>query len=309
MELRQLRTFVAVAGAGTVTDAANVLNLAPSSVSEQIRALERSLEARLFDRAANGMRLTDAGGRLLPWATRLLEQAERARREVSRRSEPIRLGALETLAGTHVPAVLGRLARQHPDVELRVVPSASRQDLLGRVETGDLDACLLLDTGAELGDLGFPVPDHGLEFIDVEPVRLVLVAAPGHPLNDGAPVDGDRLGRHRLLATSPGCSFWMAADRAFGPGTDRTALGSIAVVKAWAAQGLGPALLPEFAVVGELGDATLAALPVITPLAELSVRLVWKAGRDAEPELKNVLYAACGGPGSRPFVRPDKGTA
>lgn len=55
MELRQLRTFEAVVARRTVTAAAVALGLAPSSVSEQIRTLEKSLGVALFDRAPRGM--------------------------------------------------------------------------------------------------------------------------------------------------------------------------------------------------------------------------------------------------------------
>lgn len=118
MELRQLRVFEAVVAHRTVTGAAVALGLAPSSVSEQIRTLERSLDTELFERAPRGMTLTSAGERLLPWSRRLLDQAEQARREVVAARARLRLGALETIAATHVPAVLARLAERRPDLEI-----------------------------------------------------------------------------------------------------------------------------------------------------------------------------------------------
>jgi DNA-binding transcriptional LysR family regulator len=108
MELHQLRTFEAVVRHRTVTDAAVALDRAPSSVSAQIRALERSLGVTLFERTAKGMRLTGAGERMLLWARRLLDQAERARDEVAGSPRQVRLGALETIAATYVPRVLAR---------------------------------------------------------------------------------------------------------------------------------------------------------------------------------------------------------
>jgi DNA-binding transcriptional LysR family regulator len=74
-KLRQLRTFEAVVRHRTVTDAAVALTMAPSSVSEQIRTLEKSLGVALFERTPMGIRLTGAGERLLSWARRLLDQA------------------------------------------------------------------------------------------------------------------------------------------------------------------------------------------------------------------------------------------
>jgi DNA-binding transcriptional LysR family regulator len=192
MELRQLRTFEAVARHRTVTDAANALGMAPSSVSGQVRTLERSLGVALFDRTARGMRITGAGERLLGWTRRLLDQAEQARREVTGHGPDLRLGALETIAATHVPGVLARLAERRPGVRVEVRPAASRDDLLAGVTAGRLEAALLLDTGEVLGDLGFPAPP--LSFVDVDTVPLTLVA-PRSPARRAAARDPRRSGR------------------------------------------------------------------------------------------------------------------
>ncbi|GAA2266798.1 LysR family transcriptional regulator [Nonomuraea roseoviolacea subsp. roseoviolacea] len=291
VELRQLRTFEAVVRHRTVTDAANALDLAPSSVSEQIRVLEKSLGVALFDRTPRGMVLTGAGRRLQGWARRLLDQAEQARREVAGQPEDVRLGALETIVAACVPRVLARLAERRPGLRVEVLPSVSRDDLLADVIAGRLEAALLLDTGEALGGLGFAPPPAPLTFLDVDSVPLVLVAAPGHPLLGRSEVSPDDLAGERLLVNAPSCSFLMAADRLIGPGPERLQVGGVQVMRAWAEQGLGIALLPGFAVSAALGAGTLARLAF--PAPGLSLRLVWHADREATlPGLRDVLYAA-----------------
>jgi DNA-binding transcriptional LysR family regulator len=290
MELRQLRIFEAVAHHTTVTDAAVALDLAPSSVSAQIRSLEKSLGVALFERTARGMRLTPPGERLLGWARRLLDQAEQARREVTGQRHELRLGALETIAAAFVPRVLARLAERRPGVRVEVRPSASRDDLLADVTAGRLEAALLLDTGQALGDLGFPPPAAPLTFLDVDAVGLALVAAPGHPLLGRSDLVPEDLVAERLLVNVPNCSFSMAADLIIGSGPGRVWAGGVPVMRAWAEQGLGVALLPEFAVSGALASGTLTRLDLPTP--DLSLRLVWRGDRENLPGLREVLYAA-----------------
>ncbi|WP_345406899.1 LysR family transcriptional regulator [Nonomuraea salmonea] len=287
MELRQLRIFEAVVRHRTVTDAAVALDLAPSSVSAQIRALERSLGVDLFARTTKGMRLTPQGERLLTWSRRLLDQAEQARREVRGEAERLRLGALETIAATHAPRVLTTLTGRRPGLRVDVLPSMRRDDLLADVATGRLEAALLLDTGDTLGDLGFTAPP--LSFLDIDTVPLVLVAAPGHRLH-GRPAPAlSELSGERLLVNVPTCSFHLAADRAFGPAMERVQAGGVQVMRAWAEQGLGIALLPEFAVSAALRAGTLVRLDVAVP--DLGLRLVWRGDRESLPGLRDLLYA------------------
>jgi DNA-binding transcriptional LysR family regulator len=290
MELRQLRTFKAVVAHGTVTDAAAALGLAPSSVSEQIRTLERSLGVALFDRGPKGMRLTRAGERMLAWTPRLLDQAEQARQEVAGTREALRLGALETIAATHVPGVLARLAERRPDLEVEVRSDVARDRLLHAVATGELEAALLLDTGGAVGDLGFSPPSAPLDFVDVEPVPLALVAAPEHPLSGMPRISRHDLRGQKLLVNVPVCSFWLAGERLLGSDVERVRAGSVAVMRAWAEQGLGMTLLPRFAVSDQLASGSLVRLDIEVP--DLSLRLVWRADRESLPGVREVLYAA-----------------
>ncbi|MFE9426563.1 LysR family transcriptional regulator [Kitasatospora sp. NPDC006697] len=293
MELRQLRTFEAVVAHRTVTDAAVALGLAPSSVSEQIRSLERDLDTVLFDRAPRGMSLTAAGRRLLPWARRLLDQAEQARREVREARPELRLGALETIAATHAPAILARLAERRPDLDVSLHTEGARDVLLGGVASGELAAALLLDTAGPLGELGFALPPAPLDHLDLERVPLVLVAQPGHPLATGGPVRTEQLAGERLLVNTPACSFHLAGRRLFGDSVERVRSGGVAVVRACVKRGLGLGLLPEFAVQEDLAEGSLVRLPPATAVPpELLLRLVWRTDREALPGLRDVLYAA-----------------
>ncbi|MDQ0380023.1 LysR family transcriptional regulator [Amycolatopsis thermophila] len=273
MELRQLRAFVAVASVGTVTGAAERLGLSPATVSEHVRSLEASLGLVLFERKPNGMVLGERGRLLLPEARRLLDQAESIRRLVSDERTRFAVGALETLVATRLPAVVARLGDRRPDLDL-AVRSLMRQPLLQAVADGELDAGLLLDTGSALGTLGFDGGD--LSFVDIETVRLFLVSKPG------------RTGDDVLLVTPDGCSFRMAADRLLGAHGRRLEFDSVSTIRAWVTQGLGIALLPDFAVASDLADGTLVSLPMADS-AELALRVVWRT--DREDDLRDVLYA------------------
>ncbi|MGZ2362125.1 LysR family transcriptional regulator [Streptomyces sp. 372A] len=293
MDLRQLATFEAVLRHRTVTDAAVALGLAPSSVSQQIRTLEASLGVALFARGPRGMEPTDAGERLRGWARTLLDTAERAAREVRGEPARLRLGALETLAGSHVPLVLARLAARRPDLAVDVRSDRTRQGLFTDVADGRLDAALLLDVGDAIGGLGFPAPAGPLAFLDLDPVPLALVAAPDHPLAGRPALSPADLDDRPLLVNVPECSFWLAGHHVLGTGPRRVRAGGVPVMRAWAEHGLGMTLLPHFAVADSLRAGTL--VPLALPVPDLSLRLVWHRDRETDPELRDVLYAAAAG--------------
>src|SRR5215207_4775513 len=97
MNLRFLRTFVAIADSGGFARAANRLNLTQSAASRQIHALEIELGVRLFDRIGRSTKLTSEGEDLLVRSRRLLSEAEalgeRARALTSGQTGVLRIGA------------------------------------------------------------------------------------------------------------------------------------------------------------------------------------------------------------------------
>ena len=73
MDLNQLKSFVAVAHQGNLTQAAEALHLSQPAVSAQIKAIEKNLNVVLFERNAQGMTLTRSGAAFLPQAEALLQ--------------------------------------------------------------------------------------------------------------------------------------------------------------------------------------------------------------------------------------------
>ncbi|MDE5706337.1 LysR substrate-binding domain-containing protein [Muribaculum sp.] len=83
MELRQLRYFVKTAETLSFSDAARALNLAQSTLSQQIKQLEDELKVQLFERSSHSMNLTECGSELLPLAIRTLHDAETCRDRIN----------------------------------------------------------------------------------------------------------------------------------------------------------------------------------------------------------------------------------
>ncbi|MGW0086297.1 LysR family transcriptional regulator [Streptomyces sp. NPDC003393] len=135
MELRQLRYFLAVAEELNFGRAASRLLIAGPSLSQQIKALERDLGVRLFDRDRRSVSLTPAGAALLPRTRALVDSADELRSLAARiaGSEPVRLGHVSWLP-PDLTARTSAVARVH--VDAWVAPSHTQA---ARVADGSLD--------------------------------------------------------------------------------------------------------------------------------------------------------------------------
>jgi DNA-binding transcriptional LysR family regulator len=124
MELRQVRYFVAVAEEGNFGRAAEKLRIAQSGISQQIKALERSLGAELVDRSSRPIRLTPAGEAFLEEARLMLELADRAREQVQvvarQRRTVVNVGASAFGHPPAVDALLDAARKQLTDIDLQI---------------------------------------------------------------------------------------------------------------------------------------------------------------------------------------------
>lgn len=172
-ELRQLRTFVALAEELHFTRAAERLNLAQQSLSAQIRKLEERLGVELFERTTRRVELTDAGRTLLSHAMPLLASATRAWEEVARagsgESGVLSVSYAPTAREEVLPRILEEVHRRHPHLKVKSCETWWGRDAV----TSDL---------ADIAIVRGPIPpDLDLEGTTLMESRLGLVLGSGHP--------------------------------------------------------------------------------------------------------------------------------
>lgn len=120
-----LRIFLAVARAESLSAAGRVLRLDPATVGRRVARLEEAMAARLFARSAQGYALTEEGQRLLAHAIRA-EQAvaaasEEVRGDPGRLSGQVRIGAPDGVANFLLPQVTARICDDNPGLEVQII--------------------------------------------------------------------------------------------------------------------------------------------------------------------------------------------
>jgi DNA-binding transcriptional LysR family regulator len=256
LDLRELKTFQAVAAEKSFTRAANGLNYAQSSVTAQIQSLEGEVGVPLFDRLGRQVELTLAGRQLLTYADRLLSLADEARRAVREDGEKtgvLTVLAPETLLAYRLPELMRRFQSEYPGIHLSL--SASESCGTG----GDIEPSV--DVAFSL-DVPLRAPHLIVQTLRVEPI--VLVVAAGHPLAGKKRVKAKEIGAEQVLVNERACSYRALFERALRaegvPVARSLELLSVEAIKQCALASLGVAVLPEVVVHRELQQGTLVAV-------------------------------------------------
>jgi len=145
MDIRFLRTLIAVADQGSFAAAANAVGISPSAVSMQIKALEDYLAAEIFDRTHRPPTLNTKGLTLLPTARKIVNLHDNLRDVAASSNEwsgRLRVGVIPTALSSFVPAALAGLNVAHPLIETQIV-TGMNTPLFQLLKSAELDAAVI----------------------------------------------------------------------------------------------------------------------------------------------------------------------
>lgn len=290
MELDELRIFRAVVDEGGVTAAARSLHRVQSNVTTRVRQMERALGVELFRREGRALQLTPAGRRLYEYADRLLTLAAEARAAVVKEpvADRLRLGAMESVAATRLPAILAGFQRRHPQVQVELATATWRRLVTG-LQEGQHDLVLVGEAADERLFVDTPLWQE----------ELMLVADAAQA---GARTAREVRGR-ALLTFASGCAYrarleqWLTAMRIVPPRV--LEFSSYHGILAGAAGGGGVAAVPRSVLERYSERRSLSVHSLPARYARLTVRLLAPRERPhAAAELfARYLGEHCGGKG------------
>ena len=289
MDLRQLRSLVALAEERHFTRAAERMHVAQPALSQQIRRLEDELGLPLVDRTTRRVALTEAGELLVERARRALHEVDAARAELAElagvRGGRVVIGAMQSLGPFDLSILLAAFHARYPEVELTVQEEVS-DALLGMLRGDAVDVAFLSLTAGATHD------ERARQTLLSEP--LVLLVGAEHPLARRRRVRLAELADERFIMFREGAGLRhivIAAARAegFEPHV-AFETNEMERARAMVARGLGVAVVPEH-------DARRSAEPVTVvelhrPALSRDVTLAWRRERRLAPAAAAFLALA-----------------
>jgi DNA-binding transcriptional LysR family regulator len=256
MKLDNIATFVAIAEAGSISEAARRLRLSKSVVSERLAELERSLGTSLLHRTTRKLTLTEDGTAFLERAARIARDVEEAAADMAERRGrlvgPLRIAAPVTFGRMHLGPALYPFLAENPELELTLDLDDRRVD----VAADGYDAVVRHG----------PIADARLVAWRLAPSRRVLVASPGYLARHGTPASLAELDEHRGLSyTNRGAADWRftnAEGAKILRGEISLRVNNGDMLRDAAIAGLGIALLPTFAAGAAIKAGTLTVIDI-----------------------------------------------
>ena len=209
MDVRQLQYFLAVVDEGGVHAAADKLFVAQPSVSQSLRALQRTLGAELFTRTGRRLQLTAAGEALVAPARQVLHWMELSRAHVEAvnglRTGRLVVATMPSQAVDPLPTVVDRFVRTYPMVQISIRSAGTPQTVMSLVRSGGVELGVMAVTETpDVGDLVVhPLARQG----------FIVISSREANLPARGPLTYTQLEGQRLIIGQPGTGMRRVADQ------------------------------------------------------------------------------------------------
>jgi LysR family hydrogen peroxide-inducible transcriptional activator len=280
--LRQLQYALAIAEHGNFRKAAEACAIAQPSLSSQVAQLEDVLGVKLFERLPRGVKVTDAGSRILERARRTILEADDLVANAERTRDPmsgtLRIGVIPTVAPYLLPEIAPALRSTYSELSLIWAEEKTR-DLVAKIVNGDLDAGIMA-LESDLADL---------ETESIGRDAFFLAAPKGHKLaKKGKPAHLDELEGETVLLLDDGHCFRdqaLAICTRIGAEEASMRATSMSTLTQMVAGGAGITLLPQIALTTENRARSLVVRPFGARGPARTLVLGWRKTSPVIPSL------------------------
>jgi LysR family hydrogen peroxide-inducible transcriptional activator len=281
--LKQIRYFETLARTGHFGRAADACAISQPALSMQIKELEETLGAALFERGARQISLTSLGEEFNLRAREILrsvdELADLARASQARLAGRLRIGVIPTIAPYLLPTIIANLTRQYGGLDIRVRETVT-QRLIQELSEGRLDTAIV----------ALPVSEPSFEEVALFSEEFMLVRP--RDGDDRTVPSIDMLQNMRLLLLEEGhcfrdqalafCKMNSSLPRESLDGT------SLSTLVQMVGSGIGVTLIPEMAVPIETRSAAVSVTRFGDPCPSRTIGMIWRKSSPLAEQLAQI---------------------
>ena len=286
MDLKNLLTFMHVAELNSFTRAGQKLGFSQSTVSFQIKQLERELGTQLFERINHTVVLTEKGRDVLKFAHQISKMTQKLDKRLQNEEEVsgnVRIAMADSLCDNMLQEGFGEFRDRYPGISLKII-TAGTEEMFRLLNQNEADAVLTLDNHI-----------FHAEYVIAREERsgVHFVADSENPLCEREELFPEDLAGQPFLLTEKGMSYRRLMDEKFAELSMEILpvleIGSAGLICSLVEQGAGISFLPDYVTEEKVRAGRLRYLPVKNFEIEIWKQLLYHRDKWVTPQLESAL--------------------
>ena len=286
MDLKNLLTFMHVAELNSFTRAGQKLGFSQSTVSFQIKQLERELGTQLFERINHTVVLTEKGRDVLKFAHQISKMTQELDKRLQNEEEVsgnVRIAMADSLCDNMLQEGFGEFRDRYPGISLKII-TAGTEEMFRLLNQNEADAVLTLDNHI-----------FHAEYVIAREERagVHFVADSENPLCEREELFPEDLAGQPYLLTEKGMSYRRLMDEKFAELSMEILpvleIGSAGLICSLVEQGAGISFLPDYVTEEKVRAGRLRYLPVKNFEIEIWKQLLYHRDKWVTPQLESAL--------------------
>ena len=288
MHIAYLTSFIEIVKQDSISKASKKLHMTQSALSQQLQALEKSLDTKLLIRSNKGVELTEEGEILLSYAEALVNIYENMLKDInkSKKSEmlEIKISSCNSVGEYLLPCTLHLYKKSQPNIRFSIKNEYTK-DIIDHV----------LDCSADIGFIDSKINIDGIECINISDINLIFVYSSNRAIQKES-ISLKEIAALPLIIGSSGSSIRQFVDEMFANNgipveklNIEMELATIESIKASVVANHGVSIVPATSVKKELHTSLLNTLPIqeVSPSCEICV--IYQKSRASQPHMKEFI--------------------
>lgn len=286
MEIKQLKTFSAVAKTGSFSYASEILGYAQPTVTTHIKLLENELNVKLFERLGHKIKLTGEGKQLLYYADNILKFSSEALSSFSERNAgigKITIGANESFSVVRLPTILKNFIKKYPNANVNL-KFGSVKEIYEALQNNEVDVAFFLTREINYSDL---IVETLIE------EDIVTVVPPNHPLISKTSVSIHDFENQDLIITHENCTYRAVIQELLNERNVHPhsiiGINNVYAIKQLVMSGLGIAILPRISVELGISKKLLVEIPFRESPCHIFTQIAYHKNKWLSPTVSSFL--------------------